>query len=150
MIILIYILLPLILLLLFSRFLPNAAWLLILLCPVLDILCFRAEFAYYEARGLLAYCSCVQAAILTLAVILITRFRQRPRFLSRLYLSLTALATVLMLLLVGVKYQHHAYFSYFNSAPAHVNLSFAIPFLPFILLFLTLALRHLKKENTLQ
>ena len=147
MIILVYVILPLVLLLLFSRFFPNAVWLLIPLCPLLDILFFRTEFAYYEARGLFALISELQALVLTAAVLLVSFLLVRPHFRSRLYLSLSALTAVLMVLLVGVKYQHHAYFSYFNSAPAHVNLIFATPFLPFLFAFLILFLRHRKKEN---
>ena len=146
---LVYIVLPVVLLVLCTLFRPGLAWLLIPLCPALDILFFRTEFAYYEARPFLVFFSSIQAAILTLAVILIALLRERPRFRSRLWTAMAIFTATLMVLVVGTKYQHHAFFSYINSAPASVNLLFAIPFLPFILLFLCLVLYYRKKENTL-
>ena len=145
---LIYVALPVILLALCVRFRPSLACGLIPLCPVLDILFFRAEFAYYEGRPFLALFSGVQAVVLALAAILIAWFWERPRFRSRLCGALAALTATLMVLLVGVEYQHHAYFAYFNSAPASVTLLYAIPFLPVLLLFLGLTLHYRRQESS--
>lgn len=143
----IYLCLPVILLILCARFRPNLAWGLIPLCPVLDILFFRTEFAYYEARVFFVFFSCIQAAALTLGAILTALLRERPRFRSRLFGALAALTATLMVLVVGMNYQHHTYFSYLNSAPASVTLLHAIPFLPFLLLFWGLTLHFRRKES---
>ena len=141
----VYLLLPVILLALCARFRPGLAWALIPLCPVLDILFFRAEFSYYEARVFLVFFSCIQAAALALAAVLIALLRERPRFRCRLFGALAALTATLMVLIVGMNYQHHAYFAYLNSAPASVTLIYAIPFLPFLLVFLGLTLYFHRK-----
>ena len=146
---LVYIALPVVLLVLCTLFRPGLAWLLISLCPALDILFFRTEFAYYEARPFLVFFSSIQAAILTLAAILVALLRERPQFFSRLWSALAVFTATLMVLVVGTEYQLHAYFAYLNSAPAYVNLIFAIPFLPFLLVFLMLYIRCKKKENCL-
>lgn len=142
---LIYLLLPAGLLALCAKFRPGLVWILIPLCPVLDILCFHTEFAYYEARPFLVFFSSVQAAVLTLAVILIALLRERPRFPVRLFGALAALTATLMVLVVGMKYQHHAYFAYLNRAPARMTLIHALPFLPFLMLFLGLMLYFRRK-----
>ena len=142
----IYILLPSLLLALCARFKPSVAWLLIPLCPVLDILFFRPEFGYYEARAFLVLFTCIQVSAVTLAAIPVALFRERPRFRSRLFGSLTVLTATLMVLIVGAKYQHHVYFSYSSDAFAIVNLLYAIPFIPFILLFFVLTLRFRRTE----
>jgi len=141
----VYLLLPVILLALCARFRPGLAWALIPLCPVLDILFFRAEFSYYEARIFLVFFSCIQAAALALAAVLIALLRERPRFRCRLFGALAALTATLMVLIVGMNYQHHAYFACLNSAPASVTLIYAIPFLPFLLVFLGLTLYFHRK-----
>ena len=140
-----YLLFPAILLALCARFRPGLVWVLIPLCPAVDVLVYRTEFAYYEARPFLAFFSAVQAVVLTLAAILTARFRERPRFLVRLCGALAALTATLMVLVVGMNYQHHAYFAYLNSAPPEVTLMYALPFLPFLLLFAGLALYFRRK-----
>jgi len=141
MVLLIYLLIPAVLLAVLFRFRPGLAWVLIPLCPVLDILAFRTEFAYYEARPFFVFFSSAQAVVLTLFAVLIALLRQRPRFLAHLFGALAALTATLAVLVVGMQYQHHAYFAYLNSAPAGVTLLYAIPFLPFLLLFLYLTQR---------
>ena len=144
---LIYVALPVLLLVLCARFRPSLDRGLVPLCPLLDVLFFQMEFSYYEARPLFAFLSGVQAAVLALAAVLIALLRERTRFRSRLFGASAALTATLMVLVVGVEYQHHAYFAYLNSAPASVTLLFAIPFFPFLLLFLGLTLHFHRKES---
>jgi len=147
MFLLVYFFLPASLLILCAWFRPNLTWVLIPLCPVLDILFFRTEFSYYEARIFLTFFSCTQAVLLTIGAVLIALIRERLRFRSRLCGTLAALTATLMVLVVGMNYQHHAYFSYLNSAPASATLLHAVPFLPFLLLFLALTLHFRRKES---
>ena len=143
----VYLLLPALLLALLIRVRPGSVWVLIPLCAVLDVLFFQTEFAYYEARVFFVFLSCVQAAILTICAVFVALFRERPRFHSRLFGALTALTATLMVLVVGMEYQHHAYFAYLNSAPANVTLLYTIPFLPFLLLFLCMTIYFHRKES---
>ena len=142
----VYLVLPVILLALCARFRPGLTWALIPLCPVLDILFFRTEFSYYEARVFFVFFSGIQAVALAIAAVLTALLRERPRFRCRLFGALAALTATLMVLIVGMQYQHHAYFAYLNSAPASVTLIYAIPFLPFLLVFLGLALYYARKK----
>ena len=67
----IFVIVPIIILALFSWKKPAMAPWAIIICPVINLIFFFREFMYYEARGLLLFFTAIQVMIVAVAAFVV-------------------------------------------------------------------------------
>ena len=67
----IFVIVPIIILALFSWKKPEMAPWAIIICPVINLIFFFREFMYYEARGLLLFYTAIQVMIVAVAAFVV-------------------------------------------------------------------------------
>ena len=75
----VFIIIPIILLMVFEKTKPDLAPLVIVLCPVINVIFYFREFMYYEARPLLIFFTVIQMVVVTVPAFLMRWKNQKNK-----------------------------------------------------------------------